>query len=94
MLNYKGRRKVKGQAGDTITWVVATIIIVVLLIFFIYVSSVLAKAKSVESFVKGIFSEKDINKADWISTKTSLAYEINDKNKQVIDKWIEENAKN
>lgn len=37
----------KGQVGETLTWVVATILVIVLLIFFIFGASLLAGTKKV-----------------------------------------------
>jgi hypothetical protein len=82
----------RGQVADTMTWIVATIIIVLVLILFVYASSILAKTKGIERFVKGLFSEDD-EEVDWIKVKTDLAYEIEDKNKALIEKWIEDEKK-
>jgi len=89
----------RGQISDTMTWVVATLIILAILLVFIYASYVFAKSKSigrfakgVEGFVNGIFSSGDSNvEADWIKAKTSFAYKINQANKVLIEKWINEN---
>ena len=76
MLNKKN-----AQISDTMTWIVATIIIVVILMIFIYASSILAKTKVVS--YKG--PEKEV---DLLETKTSLAFSINDNNKNKIEEWI------
>jgi predicted PurR-regulated permease PerM len=74
----------KGQIGESITWVVATIILIVILIVFIYASIVLAKTKSL-TFSVNTNSE---DSADWINSKTQIAYSINSNNKNKIDEWI------
>jgi hypothetical protein len=48
----------KGQIGDTITWVIATIIIIVILIFFIFGSSMLASTKSVGKYKESLFAKE------------------------------------
>ena len=39
----------RGQVGETLTWIVATIIIIILVLFFIFGSSLLASTKSISS---------------------------------------------
>jgi biopolymer transport protein ExbD len=74
----------RGQVGESVTWIVATIVLIVILIIFIYASVVLSKAKSFEvSLKKG--SE---DSADWINSKTELAYSISSSNKNRIQGWI------
>lgn len=73
----------KGQTGETITWIVATFIIIAILVIGIYTASVLGKTKSIkekESFIE----EEDIIKAE-----TKMAFETINKNKQEINSWIE-----
>lgn len=89
MLNYK---KKKGQVSDTMTWIIATLIIVVILLVFIWASSIISEARNVERFAKSRSLDEDSGeKIDWIGIKTSFAYEINNQNKVSIDKWIKEN---
>jgi competence protein ComGC len=81
--------KKRGQISDTMTWVVATIIIIVILMIFIYASSVLAKTKVVS--YKG-----PEDKVDLLETKTSLAFlnkKVSEEEKQFIENWIEEENK-
>ena len=77
----------QGQIGETITWIVATIIIIVTLVIFIYVSSVLVEIKKIKVPDLKIVSEEEVN---WIEMKTSFAYLINEENKEIIDEWIME----
>lgn len=56
--------KNKGQIGETLTWIVATLIILVILIIFIFGSSLLAKTKVVGSFRESLTSGKSFEGAD------------------------------
>ena len=78
----------KAQIGETMTWVVATIIIVVTLIIFIYVSSLLKEIRNIKLPDLKIDSKEDVN---WLETKTSFAHLLSEnKNKKEIDEWIGE----
>jgi len=79
MLNNK-----RAQVGESITWVVATIILVIVLIIFVYVASALAKVKE----IKLTDSENLENSANWIDAKNQIAYSINSNNKMWIEEWI------
>ncbi|MFH1503547.1 MAG: hypothetical protein ABIE36_02730 [Candidatus Diapherotrites archaeon] len=83
MLNNKLNKK--AQVGETITWVVATIIIIFILLTSVYVSILLGKIKSIKSSPKLDLGESSI---DWIDVKTEIAYKINNKNKDKIENWI------
>jgi uncharacterized metal-binding protein len=61
----------KGQIGETLTWLIATIIIVVVLIFFIFGASVLGSTKKVGNFKDSLFSES-IFEGDDVFLKKSL----------------------
>ncbi|MBU2612635.1 MAG: hypothetical protein KKB62_02855 [Nanoarchaeota archaeon] len=39
----------RGQVGETLTWIIATVIILVLVLFFIFGASLLASTKSISS---------------------------------------------
>ncbi len=80
----------KAQVGESITWVVATIILIIVLIIFIYASIALAKTKSLKLNVK----EDSEDSADWINSKTQIAYSINSNNKNKIEEWISQNNEN
>ena len=85
--------KKRAQVSDTVTWVVATIIIIAILLIFIYISSVLSGENAVEKRSNSVLSGGNSAEAvDWIALKTSLAYNLNDKNKEAIDTWIGENG--
>jgi hypothetical protein len=78
----------KAQVGETLTWAIATIIILVVLILFIYASIGLAKTKKIgsESIIFGESGSSEEN--NWIILKNSLAFSLNDKNKEIIEEWI------
>ncbi len=81
----------RGQIAETITWVVATMIVVVTLIVFIFISTTLSKGKVLDEVSTGIekfFLSDDAGKISRIETKTKLALSIDEKNKEIIDGWI------
>ena len=80
----------KAQVSDVLTWVVATLIIVFLIVGSIYISSLMGKSKSVEKS-KIISAEDSVN---WIETKTNFSLEINNANKDKIEMWIGESGVN
>lgn len=84
MLNNK-----RGQLSDAMTWIVATLIIIIILLVFIYASSVLAEFKEVDVGVKSIVVGENVDGvSDWFNVKTNLAYEINNNNKLKIEGQI------
>lgn len=90
MLRYN--KNCKGQIGETLTWVIATLIIALILVLFIIASASLGKAKN-------LASNRNVDlgnsKIDLIKTKTEIAYTLNNQNKNKIEEWIElEDKKN
>jgi len=77
----------RAQIGETITWIIATIIIIVTLMVFIYVSGSLAKIKMINLKDLNLDSDEEIN---WVEMKTSFAYDLNQDKKELIDYWIKE----
>ena len=74
------------QISSTLTWIIATIIIIVLLVVFIYASALLAKTKVINKLPDlKTHAEKEI---DWIALKTSIAYLNKCDNKDKINEWI------
>lgn len=61
----------KGQVGETITWIVATVAIVVILIFFIFGSSLLGSTKSILKYRPNLISSS-ISMGDNILLKKSV----------------------
>ncbi len=90
MLNYDLLKTKKGQVAETITWVVATIIIIFLLITTIYISGLLGKGKDISKADIGLSSSD----SEWIEVKTNLAYLTNSENKVEIDLWINQEEGN
>lgn len=87
-LLIKGRKR--AQVGETVSWIIATLIIIALLIIFIYLSILISKGKVVR--VGGV--ETDIGEGGLLKEKTLLAYRISDyKDKEVIEDILEENDK-
>lgn len=90
MLNYRKIGK-RAQVGETITWIVATLIIIGILLIFIWISILMSKVK-----VIGIGNLKtDLTKESVsLNVKTSLAHQIaNNKNKEIIDNILKEDDK-
>lgn len=84
MLNYK-----RAQIGETISWVVATIIIIGILIISIYISTLMAKVKNIEIGDLKTDLEKE---SIVLSMKNSLSYNLSsDKNKEIINNALKEN---
>lgn len=79
MLNNK-----KAQVGETITWVIATIVLIAILIVFIFTSLALSKLKLFKVHLKTDSAEG----TDWIGAKTEMAYSLNSENKNRIQLWI------
>lgn len=73
MLNKKIKKK--GQVGETVTWFIATIVIVLVLTFFTFGASYLASAKSVLDYSEAVFSEIKY-KGDDIFLKKSIYSEL------------------
>lgn len=83
MLRYNKNKK--GQIGETLTWVFATLIIVLVLALFIIASTVLGKTKNLASNRNVDIGD---SKIDLIKTKTEIAYTLNNQNKNEIEEWI------
>jgi hypothetical protein len=74
----------KGQIGETITWAIATIVLVVILIIFIYASVALSKVKTLKTEIKA----NSADTVNWINAKTQMAYSVSSANKNKIQIWI------
>lgn len=75
----------KAQIGEAMAWIVATIVIIVILLIFIYVSSILAKAKNIS-----FSGDSEKGRLDIIKVKNSLSYSLNDENREKIELWLNE----
>ena len=88
MLNnfLKIKRDKKAQVGGTLTWVVATIIIIFILLIGIFAASVLGKTKYLDlSFNEELKSSG----GNWENLKNNMAFEKNSLNKEKIQKWLD-----
>jgi hypothetical protein len=87
MLRYRkiDKRK-KAQVGETVTWVVATIVIIGILIIFLVVSSIMSKVKAVHMGDVKI----DMKGSNLIKEKTFLAEQLNNQNKEKIESVLNE----
>ena len=73
------------------TWIVATLVIVGILFIFIYVSVVLANAKSVDvGAIKTNVDQISNRDIDWIGSKNEMAFSREGSNKNKIEVWIDE----
>lgn len=83
MLDRKFR---KGEVGEIMTWTVATIVVIFLLIFFTYLAMSVAKVKNIEVDELPISSEKG---ADYLSSKNSISLFLTDKNERTkVEQWM------
>ena len=64
----------KAQVGDTLTWLVATIIIFVFLLLFILGASLLGKTKSLSPYKPDLFSKSSYKIHDAFLTKSLFTY--------------------
>ncbi|MEA3414532.1 MAG: hypothetical protein U9Q99_03355, partial [Nanoarchaeota archaeon] len=77
----------RGQVGDSLSWIIATIVIVVLILFFVFGSSLFAETKNVQK--KSSTLEKiDLGKEDIFLKKSvfSLFSEIGKNNEVVLER--------
>ncbi len=84
-------RSSSGQVGETVSWIIATLVIIGILVIFIYISVLMSKIKGT-----GIISLKlNMEKENSIlSEKTLIAHKLADnKNKEVIDNILKEDGK-
>lgn len=87
-------RSRSAQVGETVTWIVATIIIILTLVVFIFISSKIADLKNLGPNLNSKFLKGDTITFNWLEAKTSFAHKLaQDKNKIIIDEWIKENEK-
>ena len=87
MLKCKIKNK-KAEVGLTMTWIIATIIIVISISFFIFFADLLAKQSSLKTAIDKIGISGDFEFSEWFKEKTILAFSLNTNNDGVIDSWI------
>lgn len=79
MLNNK-----KAQVGETATWLVATVLIVVMILFFVFGASLLAETKGIEKFKESVFSESIFQGDDIFLRKSLYTYNSVSKSSEKI----------
>ena len=81
----------KGQISDVMTWIIATIIILVILIAFIYISALVGQKTKI---IKVEDLQFRLGKGfDFLGAKTDLAYGLaSDSDKAIIDEWRKNNG--
>jgi hypothetical protein len=86
MSKYKDKR---GQIGETITWIIATVVIIGVLIFFIYLSVLISKTKIIQT----LNLQLDVSeKSELLTQKNLFSYQLtNDLNKEMIENILKEN---
>lgn len=83
----------RAQLGDTLTWLVATIIIFVILFFFIFGSSLMGRTKDVGRFKESIFSKSsNIESYDDSLSKSLYTYHQIEDSREKADfyRYLEE----
>ena len=82
-------KKRKAQVSEIMTWVVATIIILTILLVFVYASSLLAqKTKIIKAKDLKIDFGKEV---DLLETKNLIAYDLaSEVGKEIIREWGED----
>ena len=79
----------KAQISETMTWIIATIAIITILLIFIYASSILAEKEK----VLHLFGKSSVQRdaaVDWLAVKTIQALDRDSADEPKINKWIEE----
>jgi hypothetical protein len=81
MLKHK-----KAQVGESVTWIIATLIIIGVITIFIYISFLMAQTKNID--IANLQSGA-IKNLDTVSQKTNFANQLeNNKNKEIIDNLL------
>ena len=81
-----------GQLGDTITWIVATVVIVAILLFFIFGASLLANTKKIGVFKESLTSKPVFGGEDIFLKKSLYTYYVvnSGDSKRVIEERLKE----
>jgi len=88
---FPNRKNKKAQVGETLTWLVATLIIIGALLLFVYFSIALANVKSIDSGnIKTKTEELSGKDVNWIEAKNEMAFSRDNSNEQIIGEWINE----
>jgi hypothetical protein len=78
----------RASIGETLTWVVATLVIVGIMAMFVLGSIGLSKVKEVSSLLVSDLSSDFKEKSEILGMKTFLAFELNNANKEKIEAVI------
>lgn len=80
----------RSQTADTMTWLVATIIIIVILGAFVFFAGALSEAGGITDTVVSFFSGDagGYGSVNWIKEKNDIAFELDAKNKVYIEGWL------
>ena len=83
----KKRKGNKAQMGETMTWVVATLVIIILLSISIYAATMFAKTRIVNYADVSSFSENNLKSYDILMDKSLFAYFISseDSGKNILE---------
>ena len=73
MSDFRGRNK-KAQVGDTVMWIVATIAILIIIMFFVFGASTLASTKSIGKYKASLISSSQSENVDVFLYKTVYTY--------------------
>lgn len=91
MLNYKFKKlNKKGQStiGETLTWFIATVIIVVVILVFVWISFLMSKVKAVN--IGDVTTDLGKN-SEQLTMKTTLAEQLGSNvNRQEVDSILKE----
>jgi len=79
----------KAQSGETMTWIVATLIIIAILLVSIYASSLLAKKKIFEKG-KSLFSGEYKKTSDLLEVKSLTGFLSTNQGEEIVYQNIEE----
>jgi hypothetical protein len=85
MPNFKFNKR--GEVGETLTWVFATLIIIFVIIFFVALSLLMSKFKTINAGDV----QTDLGKnSEQLAVKTSIAEQLNNQNKQEIENILQQ----
>ena len=71
---FRGRRR--AQVGETITWIFATILILIILIFFIFGASMLGETRTIKDYKEKLTSESTFEGSDAFLKKSLYTYNL------------------
>ena len=76
----------KGQVGETVSWIIATIVVIGIVVFFIYVSILISKTKIIQT----LSLQSDVaEKPELLLHKTALSHQLTGNlNKEFIDNLL------